>query len=107
MLRHDIITLIHAVGFVTGVALYAMLATMVLRAAPVADGCTPLRAVRRDRIPVVTAALGLAWNLGALVAYGVPGLGLPGDLTRAAGWVGAVAYAARGFLPAVVVHAVL
>lgn len=107
MLRHDTITLIHAVGFVTGVALYAMLATMVLRVAPVADGRTPLRAVRRDRIPVVTAALGLAWNVGALVAYGVPGLGLTGDLTRAAGWVGALAYAALGFLPAVVVHAAL
>ncbi|MDF1506233.1 hypothetical protein PYV61_24975, partial [Roseisolibacter sp. H3M3-2] len=98
MLREDTVTLVHAVGFVTGVALYAMLATMVLRTA---------RGARRDRIPVATAALGLAWNLGALVAYGVPGLGLGGPLTWATAWVGAVAYAALGFLPAVVVHAAL
>jgi hypothetical protein len=32
MLRPDSVTLVHAVGFVTGIALYAMLAVMVLRA---------------------------------------------------------------------------
>jgi two-component system LytT family sensor kinase len=106
-MRHDTLTLIHAVGFVTGVALYAMLATMVLRAAPVDDRRPARNAAHRDRIPVATAALGLVWNLGALVAYGVPGLGLAGDLSRAAAWVGAVAYSALGFLPAVVVHAAL
>ena len=99
MLLHDTVTLVHAVGFATGVALYAMLALMVLRAAPGAGA--------PDRIPLATAALGLAWNVGALIAYGIPGLGLPGDLAPAVRWVGAAAFSALGFLPAVVVHAAL
>jgi two-component system LytT family sensor kinase len=107
MLRHDTVTLVHAVGFVTGIALYAMLATMVLRATPPVDRGAPRRAPRLERIPMATAALGLVWNLGALVAYGVPGLGLAGELAWAAEWVRAVAFSALGFLPAVVVHAAL
>ena len=107
MLRQDTVTLVHAVGFVTGIALYAMLAAMVLRTAPAAGRTPPGPAFRLDRIPVVTAALGLVWNVGALVAYGVPGLGLADGPAWATAWVGALAYSALGFLPAVVVHAAL
>ncbi|HXE59317.1 MAG TPA: histidine kinase [Gemmatimonadaceae bacterium] len=90
--------LIHLVGFMTGIVLYAMLGVMTLRADLPSDE-SPL-AARGDRVPLVTALLGLAWNSGALVIYGLRDLGVappPPLLT-------AFAFSALGFLPAVVVH---
>ena len=89
MNQSDLTTLVHAAGFVTGIALYTMLGVMVLRE----------RAAERptagDRIPLATALLGVLWN----VAHAFRAEPL---LT-----MGTVAFTALGFLPAVVVHAAL
>jgi two-component system, LytTR family, sensor kinase len=90
---NDTTTLVHFVGFLAGVALYAMLAVMTLRSR--AEG---------DRIPLATAILGLVWNSVALVIYGTHDLGLPAPLPRAWPWIVALAFTCLGFLPAVVVH---
>jgi hypothetical protein len=90
MPARDFVTLIHLVGFVTGVVLYAMLGVMTLRSR-----------ARTDWIPFVTAILGFIWNTGALVIYTVPGFG-PGEADP---WLTALAFSSLGFLPAVVVHA--
>src|SRR5438067_4917951 len=94
--------LLHLAGFGTGLALYAMLGVMVLRAARAPGG-------RRDRIPLATAVLGVLWNVGALALYGLRDLGLA--VTPGASPVllalGTIAFSALGVLPAVVVHAAL
>ena len=93
MTPNDTTTLVHLVGFLAGVVLYAMLAVMTVR-----------RHAAGDRIALATAALGLAWNSVALVIYGLHDLGLPAPLPRAWPWIVALAFSALGFLPAVVVH---
>jgi signal transduction histidine kinase len=96
--------LLHLAGFGTGVALYALLGAMTLRAGrrPRADG----RA--EDRIPLATAALGICWNVGALVLYPMRDLGLAPPRGGGPAWLlalGVVAFGALGFLPAVAVQA--
>src|SRR5262249_32176802 len=56
-----------------------------------------------DRLPRLTALLGLAWNLGALLDLGLHNFGGWGSSAL----LGAAAFTALGFLPAVVVHSVL
>ncbi|HSY51221.1 MAG TPA: histidine kinase [Thermoanaerobaculia bacterium] len=90
---HNVAALVHLVGFLTGAALYGMLFALVLRRRVGAD----------DRLPVVTAILGLLWNVSGLAAFGIrdfAGVDPPAFLI-------ATAYSALGFLPAVVVHSVL
>jgi signal transduction histidine kinase len=86
-------TLTHLAGFGAGIALYGLLAVMTRRAPRLSGG---------ERLSFATALLGLAWNAGALVVFGVEDLGAG----RAPGWISVVAYGALGFLPAVAVHAV-
>ena len=90
--------LLNLVGLSTGVALYAMLLVMVIRA-----GQRPGGQRRYDPLLLATAILGLVWNLCALPAYELPKVGIEGPfpLLIAAG------YSALGFLPAVVVQSVL
>ena len=83
--------LLHIVGYVTGATLYAMLLAMVARGRP-----------RADRLALATALLGLSWNIGELLVYAARAAGYP----TAEPWLTALAYAALGFLPAVVVHSV-
>jgi two-component system, LytTR family, sensor kinase len=94
--------LLNLVGLSTGVALYAMLLAMVMRA-----GHEPhVNRRERDRpdpLLVATAILGLVWNLCALPAYELPKIGVAGPFPL----LMAVAFAALGFLPAVVVQSVL
>jgi len=87
-------------GFVTGTVLYAMLIAMVWRER--AGEAMPLFA-RRGRLPLLTGACGLVWNVGALVSFGshVTGRQQPEP------FVVAIAFGALGFLPAVVVHSLL
>jgi hypothetical protein len=93
-----VIALIHLAGFLAGVALYGMLAMMTWRSTSPDPG-------RRyaGRIPVLAAVLGLAWNVGALVVFGSEDFGLG----RVSPWITTLAYAALGFLPAVVVDAAM
>jgi two-component sensor histidine kinase len=97
MAPHEIVPLLHVAGFVTGIALYAMLAAMTLRQGPrsmIAEGDQAIR------VPLAAAALGLLWNSGALVIYGLRdfGIGRPSPI------IVAISFAALGFLPAVVVQ---
>jgi two-component system, LytTR family, sensor kinase len=89
--------LLNLVGLSTGVVLYTMLLTMVVRAG------RPAGTARVDPLLLATAVLGLIWNLCALPAYELPKIGIQGPFT----FLIAVGYAALGFLPAVVVHSVL
>jgi hypothetical protein len=85
-------------GFVTGTALYAMLLVLVFRGTSRPGAA----ADHLDRLPLATALLGLAWNLGELAAYALPRLGLVADGIG----VSAMAFPALGLLAAVVVHSV-
>lgn len=98
MTSQSLVALVHLAGFTTGIVLYAMLAVMTLRrrAAP-ADR----RQRGPDGLPLAASALGLIWNSGALVMYGLRDFGL-GTLPPV---LDALAFAALGFLPAVVVSA--
>lgn len=87
--------LVNLVGFTVGIALYSLLALMLLR--------------HRDRnsgggssLLLLTAALGLIWNIGELFVF------LGRDFSHGNQWplVSAAAYSALGFLPSVVVHSV-
>jgi two-component system, LytTR family, sensor kinase len=102
MTPNDTTTLVHLVGFLAGVALYAMLGVMTVRGRSMAE--SPLSDARADRIPLATAVLGLVWNSVALIIYGFHDLGLPAPLPHAWPWIVALAFSALGFLPAVVVH---
>ena len=84
---HNVAALVHIVGFLTGAALYGMLFALVVR-----------RHVD-DRLPILTAVLGLIWNLTGLAAYGVRDFA--GHEPHP--FLIATAYSALGFLPAVVV----
>ena len=83
--------LLNVVGLTIGVALYAMLLSMVIGGRHARAGV--------DRLALATALLGLTWNVYALCVYAFPAAGL--------GWVAVGGFSALGFLPAVVVHSVV
>ena len=93
--------LVNVVGFLLGTALYGLLLGTVLRtgaASPSARG-----APAPSRLLLLTAVLGLTWNLGSLWIQIVDsGLALPATRVIFGAAIGAL-----GFLPAVVVHSVL
>jgi hypothetical protein len=91
-------SLVNVTGFVAGTALYAMLLVMVVRPRPSQEGRSGI-----DWLLLLTALLGLAWNLEAFVSNGLRDFGVS-PLPRL---VQAVAFVSLGFLPAVVVHSVL
>lgn len=82
--------LLHVVGYLTGAALYTMLLVMVVR-----DRAG-------DRLTVGTALLGLAWNVGELLVYGLRAV----EWRATEPWISAASFTALGFLAAVVVHSV-
>lgn len=85
--------LVNLVGFTVGIALYALLAAMVIRHRDRAEGGV-------NRLLLLTAGLGLLWNIGELFVF------VERDFGNQTGWpfVTAAAYSALGFLPSVVVH---
>jgi two-component system, LytTR family, sensor kinase len=98
--------LLNLLGYITGLSLYTMLLVMLLRGPRAAS---PIGAEagadsdKTDRLPLLTALLGLAWNLGALLDLGLHNFGE----WRSSALIGAAAFTALGFMPAVVVHSVL
>jgi hypothetical protein len=90
--------LLNLVGLGTGVALYAMLLTMVLRSTQTRSSREPF-----DVVLLATALLGLVWNLCALPAYELPKVGIVGPVP----WLVAIGFSALGLLPAAVVHSIL
>jgi hypothetical protein len=101
MPQNNVAALVHLVGFLIGAALYGMLFGLaVWRRAPTGTHSD----IRDDRVlPLVTAVLGLIWNLTGLAAFAIRDFAghEPDPLLIA------TAYSALGFLPAVVVHLVL
>jgi signal transduction histidine kinase len=92
------LALVHAAGFITAAAMYALLLLLALqgRHQPLRDGGLGAR------LALATGGLGLVWNAGALGALLGVGHSVLGSLLT---W--APAMAAFGFLPAVFVHAAL
>lgn len=90
--------LLNLVGFATGTALYALLLVLVLRTRR--SGLETAGAP--DRLPLVTALLGLVWNLGEVLAYVLPRAGVPGASVA----LSALSLPALALLAAVVVHSV-
>jgi two-component system LytT family sensor kinase len=90
--------LLNLIGISTGVALYAMLLTLVVRATRASSGRQTF-----DPVLLATALLGLVWNLCALPAYELPKVGIVGPFP----WLVAIGFSALGFLPAAVVHSIL
>lgn len=84
--------LVNLVGFTVGIALYALLAAMVVRHRnPESRG--------NDRLLLMTAFLGLLWNLGELLTF----VGRDFGTTGTSPVLTAAAYSALGFLPSLVV----
>jgi two-component system, LytTR family, sensor kinase len=94
--------LLNLLGYITGLSLYTMLLVMLLKA-PRAASALGAVSDKTDRVPLLTALLGLAWNLGALLDLALHNFG--GGSSSAL--LGAASFTALGFLPAVVVHSVL
>jgi two-component system, LytTR family, sensor kinase len=90
--------LLNVVGLSTGVALYAMLLVMVVRARRHAGDPGAF-----DPLLVLTAVLGSLWNLCSLPDYVLPKFGIPGPFP----FIAAIGFGALGLLPAAVVHSVL
>ncbi|MBP6211393.1 MAG: histidine kinase [Pyrinomonadaceae bacterium] len=86
--------LVNLIGFTVGVALYALIAAMVIRHRPKS------RLANVDILLLATAALGLLWNLGELYTYVWQDFS-PGGVSP---WLTATAFTALGALPSVVVH---
>lgn len=98
----DLAALVHLVGFTTGIALYALLGVMTRRRLLV-NVHAPSDQRAADRVPLAAALLGVIWNAGAMSIYAARDFGIGVSLP----WLGAIAYTALGFLPAVVVHSTL
>src|SRR5262245_12235127 len=94
--------LLNLLGYITGLSLYTMLLVMLLKA-PRAASALGADSDETDRVPLLTALLGLAWNLGALLDLGLHNFGEGSSSAL----LGAASFTALGFLPAVVVHSVL
>ncbi len=96
MAAPELTSLIHLLGFGTGIVLYAVLVVMTSR-----EGARlRARGEQGTPLPLLAAVLGLTWNGGALFIYGWSDFGR-GEPSRL---LVAIAFAALGFLPAVVVH---
>jgi len=86
--------LVNLLGFTVGIALYTLLAAMVLRHRP----ASKIGSV--NFLLLTTAFLGLLWNLGELFVIVQKDFGSDGTWPL----ITAASYSALGFLPSVVVH---
>ena len=86
--------LVNLLGFTVGIALYALLAAMVARHRNASESSGI------NTLLLMTAVLGLLWNIGELFVF------IARDFSDAGGWpiISAISYSALGFLPSVVVH---
>jgi hypothetical protein len=101
MNARDLTALVHLVGFATGIVLYAMLGVMTRRR--VSHVVSQESADLDARVPLIAAVLGVLWNTGAMIVFAARDF----DAAYSFAWVGGVAYAALGFLPAAVVQSTL
>ena len=101
MNARDLTALVHLVGFATGIMLYVMLGIMTRRRLSYVDASAGDSG--GDALPLVTAMLGIVWNVGAMATYAVRDFAIGEPVP----WVSAISYTALGFLPAVVVHSTI
>ncbi|MCP9495594.1 MAG: sensor histidine kinase [Pyrinomonadaceae bacterium MAG19_C2-C3] len=106
MNRFDIAALINVLGWTLGFALYAMLFAIAVRAVS-GKKRGAVRFSGFDKLPLVTAILGLMWNAGTLVTHALPALGIETISGALIVLLEAASLSALGFLPAVVVHSVM
>jgi two-component system, LytTR family, sensor kinase len=105
----NIANLINLLGYTIGIALYVLLLVMVLKHPSPSAGSSELPQANfystwsSNGLLLLTAVLGLLWNIGALAIYGLKGIGYVTNYPI----VSAISFTALGFLPAVVVHSVL
>lgn len=108
MTTGDIATLVNVLGWAIGFALYAMLLVLARRA--LLAGKASRRRTARDSydyLPLATALLGLLWNAGALATHALHEFRTDAGNALTLHLLNATAFAALGFLPAVVVHSTL
>lgn len=86
--------LVNLLGFTVGIALYGLLALMVIKH----RGSSTSRSV--ELLLMTTAVLGLVWNIGELIVM----IQRDFESTKPFLFLSAAAYSALGFLPSVVVH---
>ena len=86
--------LVNLIGFTVGVALYGLVAAMVVRHR------SRSKPASVDLLLLTTAGLGLLWNLGELYSFIQKDFALGGISP----WLAAISFSALGFLPSVVVH---
>ena len=116
-------TIIHLVGFMTGLMLFLILLSLVMRtqagnqvATQVTNGVdraenrggswltwSAVEAAPPQSLILIAALIGIIWNFGALIIYGARDLGLG---TVPAVFEAAI-FSSLGYLPAVVVHSAL
>lgn len=86
--------LVNLIGFTVGVALYALVAAMVV------SNRSKSRLKNVDLLLLTTAGLGLLWNIGELYSF------IQKDFADVgiSPWLVAISFSALGFLPSVVVH---
>ena len=101
MASPSLAALVNVVGYLLGATLYGLLLATVLRTRPAAPDDAP--AASPSRLLLLTALLGLTWNLGSIWIQSLD----PTLAAAATRWIFAASVAALGFLPAVVVHSVL
>jgi two-component system, LytTR family, sensor kinase len=94
--------LVNLVGFFLGASLYGLLLAMALGSRVPSSGAGR-RQSSASTLLLFTGLLGLTWNIGEMLTYGMPPPALGGLLA----WRLVVSFAALGFLPAVVVHSVV
>ena len=92
--------LINLLGFALGAALYGLLLMMVLRNPVRPFEFESKKGSKIDGLLLITAILGLIWNVGQLFINSARGL-RSGQTSL---WIVAASFTALGFLPAVVVH---
>ncbi len=90
----NIALLVNLLGFAVGIALYALIAAMVIRHR------RGSRYENVDFLLLTTAVLGLLWNIGELYGF-VQKDFVSGGISP---WITALSFSALGFLPSVVVH---
>jgi two-component system, LytTR family, sensor kinase len=103
----NIAGLTNLLGYTVAIALYLMLLVMVLKH-PAQSTTQPAQASfysgwSNNALLLLTAVLGVLWNIGALAIYGLKAIGYENSYPI----VAAISFTALGFLPAVVVHSVL
>lgn len=109
---------IHLIGFLTGLLLFLILLTLVVRNYSGWSGWPRSPHTPRSRsraagdqptprpLILLAALIGVVWNLGGLIVYGGRDLGI-GTITFWPLFMEATVFSSLGFLPAVVVHSAL